>query len=91
MERVPAADRAPLTEAYALFALGRYEPAARAFRRAAQRDPENWVIYRDWARAQFALGKRVQAGRTMARAKTLNPRMTLPPGFQAAPRPNSGR
>lgn len=87
MERVPAADRAPLTEAYALFALGRFEPAARAFARAAERDPQNWVIYRDWARAQLALGRAAQAGRTMARAKKLNPRMTLPPGFQAVTRP----
>ena len=86
VSRPPAAERARLTEAYALVDLGRLSAAERAFARAADADPRNWVIWRDWARVQLALGRRKQAGETMARAKALNPRMSLPPGFHAAPR-----
>lgn len=85
VSRAPASDRAPLAEGYALVGLGRLEQAERAFARAAERDPRNWVIHRDWARVQLALGDTRDAGRTMAKAKALNPRMTLPAGFHAAP------
>lgn len=86
VSRAPASDRAPLVEAYALAGLRRLEESAQAFSRAARRDPRNWVIYRDWARVQLALGRPGAAGRTMAKAQALNPRMTLPAGFHAAPR-----
>lgn len=90
VERAPAADRAALTAAYALFELRRYPEAARAFAQAAEADPRNWVIHRDRARALLASGRRGRAERAMARARELNPRMTVPPGFQAATRAGGG-
>lgn len=85
VSRAPAADRAPLVVAYAYAGLGRLEESERAFARAARRDPRNWVVHRDRARVQLALGRTAEAGETMSRAQALNPRMTLPAGFQAAP------
>lgn len=86
VERSPAAERAALAEAYALLALGRFRSSATAFARAARADPQNWIIHRDHARALLAAGLLEEAGQAMARAQHLNPRMTLPPGFQRVTR-----
>lgn len=79
----PQDARALLIQAYALQALGRRPQASRAFARAAARDPNNWVIHRDWAILLAQLGRRTQARDEMTRALALNPRMALPTGFIA--------
>lgn len=89
-EALDAARRAPATppgvealmlEARALTRLGRDDAAARAYRRAAQREPTDWMIRRDLAVVLARAGDRSAARAEMARALALNPRMTLPFGF----------
>jgi Flp pilus assembly protein TadD len=82
----PEGARARLVEAEALAALGRDAAASRAFGRAAQTDPNNWAIHRDWAVVLARLGRRIRAGSEMGRALALNPRMSVPPGFLPSPR-----
>jgi len=60
---------------------GRLEQARRAFQTAVRRDPNNWVLQREYAGVLLALGERSKARSRMSRAKALNPRMVLPPGF----------
>ena len=60
---------------------GRLDAARREFQTAARRDPNNWVLQREYARVLLALGERAKARARMSRAKALNPRMVLPPGF----------
>lgn len=79
--RPPQDARALLVRAYALLGLRRGAAASTAFARAAARDPNNWVIHRDWGILLLQLGRRAQAGHEMGRALALNPRMPLPPGF----------
>lgn len=79
----PAAADALLAEAHALLRLEEYEPAARAFQRAAALERENWMIRRDWAVALAGAGERSRAAVQMSRALALNPGMPLPPGFVA--------
>lgn len=76
--RFPAAADAQLVQAYALDQLGNYDGAAQAFERAAQREPENWIIHRDWAVALAAAGDEEGARREITRAVELNPRMEVP-------------
>lgn len=60
---------------------GRLEAARKELRTAARRDPNSWVLQRDYAEVLLALGRRAKARARMSRAKALNPRMALPPGF----------
>ena len=60
---------------------GRLKPARRAFQTAVRRDPYNWILQREYAIVLLALGERAKARARMSRAKALNPRMALPPGF----------
>lgn len=71
----PAAGRADLVEAYALAQLGDYEASARAYERAAQREPSNWVIRRDWAIALERAGEGARSREQLNRAMALNPLM----------------
>lgn len=73
-ERAPAL----LAEARALGANRQYRAADRAFSRAAAEDPNNWILYRDWAPVIDHLGDRRRATATYARALGLNPRATFP-------------
>lgn len=81
VERAPATTRAHLTAAYAALAAGRPAEAITEFAAAARRDPDDWVIHRDWALALAATGQRDRAARRMTRAAQLNPRLRVPPGF----------
>lgn len=79
--RFPAAADAQLVQAYALDQRGDYDAAAQAFERAAQREPENWVIHRDWAVVLAQAGDEEGARREITRAVELNPRMEVPALF----------
>jgi Flp pilus assembly protein TadD len=81
VSRAPAASRARLTQAYAELYRGRLPAALDQFHEAARRDPNNYVVRRDWAFALLLAGRREGAQRQMARALALNPRLTLPAGF----------
>jgi hypothetical protein len=75
----PASDQAQLTRAYALQDLGRLRSADQAFRRAADEDPSNWVIRRDWAAALLEADDLARARDELSRARSLNPKMPIPP------------
>ena len=60
---------------------GRLQRARREFQIAVRRDPYNWVLQREYAVVLLRLGERTNARARMSRAKALNPRMLLPPGF----------
>lgn len=76
-----AGRRAETLRGYAYLAGGRLGPARRALQAAVRRDPNNWVLQRDYALVLLRLGDRSKARARMSRAKALNPRMPLPPGF----------
>ena len=82
ISRFPAKGRALVIEAHALRGLGRARAAAGAFARAAERDPDNWTVRRDWAITLAELGDQEEAVRQLRRALELNPRIELPPGFK---------
>jgi len=73
--------RAETVRGYAYLASGRPGPARKALQAAVRRDPNNWVLQRDYALVLLRLGDRAKARARMSRAKALNPRMPLPPGF----------
>lgn len=75
--------RAAALRGYAHRAEGRLRPARRAFQSAVRRDPNNWILHREYGRVLLALGERAKARARMSRAMALNPRMVLPPGFAA--------
>jgi Flp pilus assembly protein TadD len=75
--------RAQALRGYAYRNSGRLAQARRAFQVAVRRDPNNWVLQRDYAGVLLALGERAKARARMSRARALNPRMPLPPGFAA--------
>lgn len=79
--RAPGERRALVIRAQAAQALGRHRAAIRLFSRAAERDPRNWSLHRDWAISLLALGDREAARRRLDLAGALNPRMPAPPGF----------
>jgi Flp pilus assembly protein TadD len=79
--RAPAQAQALLIQAYAAQALDRHRQAVALFSRAAEREPRNWSLHRDWAISLQALGQRREARERMAIASTLNPLMPAPPGF----------
>lgn len=76
-----AADRAAALRGRAYRNSGRLEPARRAFQTAVRRDPNNWVLQREYAEVLLALGERAKARARISRARALNPRMPLPRGF----------
>lgn len=81
----PSRARAAVIEAYALVEKGDDKGAAPVFARAAEADPANWVVRRDWASALLRI-KRVAAARAqMGMALALNPLIVLPPEFARAP------
>lgn len=73
--------RAAALRGYAYRDSGRLQAARKAFQIAVRRDPNNWVLQRDYAGVLLRLGERARARARMSRAKALNPRMPLPPGF----------
>lgn len=75
------AGRASAVRGYAYFRRGQLRPARAALQKAARRDPNNWVVQRDYAIVLLRLGERPKARARMRRALALNPRMLLPPGF----------
>ena len=76
------AQRAQTVRGYAHLARGELDPARTALRAAVLRDPNNWVLQRDYAIVLLRLGERLGARERMGRAKALNPRILLPPGFR---------
>jgi Tfp pilus assembly protein PilF len=76
--------RAAVLRARAYRDSGRLVKARRAFQTAVRRDPNNWLLQQEYAQVLLALGQRSQARARMSRAKALNPRMPLPPGFADA-------
>lgn len=75
------AGRAAALRGYAYRDMGRLQAARRAFQTAVRRDPNNWVLQREYAVVLLRLGERAKAQARMSRAKALNPRMPLPSGF----------
>jgi len=73
--------RAAALRGYAYRDMGRLQQARRAFQSAVRRDPNNWVLQREYAGILLRLGERAKARARMSSAKALNPRMLLPPGF----------
>jgi tetratricopeptide (TPR) repeat protein len=74
--RAPADTRALLAEARAQTAARRLAPADAAWAAVARRDPNNWRVHYEWARALGSLGgDRAKAARVYARARELNPRL----------------
>ena len=73
--------RAWVLRGYAYFGTGRLERARVELQKAVRRDPNNWVLQRDYAIVLLRLGERPKARARMRRAVALNPRMLLPPGF----------
>jgi len=78
------AGRAAALRGRALRDSGRLAPARRAFQVAARRDPNNWVLQREYASVLLSVGERAKARARMSRSKALNPRMPLPRGFVEA-------
>jgi Flp pilus assembly protein TadD len=76
-----AADRAAAVRGYAQLGAGRLKRARSDLRAAVQRDPNNWLLQRDYAVVLLRVGERARARARMSRALALNPRMALPPGF----------
>ena len=75
------AGRAARLRGSAYFGSGRLRPAVAALREAARRDPNNWLVQRDYAIVLLRFGDRRRARERMRIARTLNPRMPLPAGF----------
>ena len=76
-----SASRAAALTAYARLAQGDRAAAAPAFSAALEREPNNWVLQRDYAITLLALGRREKAQARMRQALRLNPRLDAPPGF----------
>jgi len=79
-----AGRRAAGPRGYAYARRGQFKLSRAAFQKAARRDPNNWVLQRDYAIVLLRLGQRAKAQARMRRARSLNPRMPLPPGFVAS-------
>lgn len=77
----PAGARALSLRARALTDTGNIVGALDAYRRAAERAPDDWSVRRDWAVLLLSVGQRGGAQAQMNRALALNPRLELPPGF----------
>lgn len=79
--------RAARLRGSAYFGGGQVRLALAEFREAARRDPNDWVVQRDYAIVLLRAGQRGRARERMRAARALNPRMPLPRGFA----PESGR
>jgi Flp pilus assembly protein TadD len=79
VHEVPERAPALLAQARALLANAEYRAADHAFARTAAEDPNNWIVYRDWAPVLDRLGERKRAAATYARALGLNPRLKFAP------------
>ena len=77
VERAPADLRARLTEARALAAMRRLEAADAAYAAVARRDPNNWIVQLEWARATILIDFDAAVAR-LRRAHELNPRLVAP-------------
>lgn len=77
VDGAPADLRARLVEARSLVALGRTEQASRAYAEVARRDPNNWLVQYEWARATFEAEPEAALER-LRRAKALNPLLPAP-------------
>jgi len=75
------ADRAAALRGYAHLGANRLKRAQAELRAAVQRDPNNWLLQRDYAVVLLRAGERSRAKARMTRALALNPRMALPEGF----------
>ena len=74
VDRAPADLRARLTEARAHVFAGRPAQASRAYAEVARRDPNNWLVQYEWARATFRIDLPGAIER-LRRARELNPRL----------------
>lgn len=81
LDGLDASGRAARLRGAAYFGSGRLPRAVSAMRAAARRDPNNWLVQRDYAIVLLQSGERVRARARMRAARALNPRMALPPGF----------
>ncbi len=79
-----AATRAEKLRAYAYLDTGQLRRSRDSFQSAVRRDPNNWVLQRDYAVVLLRSGERTRARARIRKARALNPRMVLPAGFQAA-------
>ena len=80
-QRSPAQARALVTIARAHTAAGRLEEADQAWAAAARRDPNNWRVHFEWARAIGILqGPADRREAAYARARELNPKLPPAPG-----------
>ena len=81
VNRAPADLRALLVIARAHTAAGRGAQADRAWAAVARRDPNNWVVHCEWARALGVVrADPDRIARIYRRARDLNPRLPRPPG-----------
>ena len=79
VRRAPADLRALLAIARAHTAAGRPAQADRAWAAAARRDPNNWIVHYEWARALGLFrADPARIARTYRRARDLNPRLPAP-------------
>ncbi|HEV2061213.1 MAG TPA: tetratricopeptide repeat protein [Solirubrobacteraceae bacterium] len=79
-----AGGRATALRGYAYLATGQLRRSRTALQEAVRRDPNNWVLQRDYAIVLLRLGEREKAQARMRTALALNPRMPLPRGFEAS-------
>lgn len=77
VDRAPSDLRARLLEARALAVAGRTAQADRAYAQVAARDPNNWLVHYEWARATFRHDLDASIER-LRRAKELNPLLPVP-------------
>lgn len=76
VRRAPADLRALVAKARAHTAAGRLREADRGWAAVARRDPNNWEIHYEWARALIILdGDREKASAIYERARELNPQL----------------
>jgi Flp pilus assembly protein TadD len=83
VRRRPAAAEAALLRGRALAGARDFTASAAAYAHAAQLEPRDWELRREYARVLLALGRRADARGQMAASLALNPRQSLPPGFVA--------
>lgn len=81
LDGIDDSGRAARVRGAAYFGSGRLPLAVAAMREAARRDPNNWLVQRDYAIVLLHSGELVRARARIRRARALNPRMALPPGF----------
>lgn len=74
----PAALRARIVQARALFFAADLDAASAAYRDAAELAPNDWTVRREWALTEARRGATGAARRQLARALALNPRMDVP-------------